>query len=342
MKKLNWGVIGLGNIAQKFLEGFSFVRNSNLLAIASKSQSKLSKFKKEFNINDEFVFNNYEDLINCKDVDIVYISLPNSFHYKWILECIHNKKKVLVEKPAFLNYFEAQSIRKIIKEKKIFFTEGFMYRYHPQINKIVNIIKNNEIGKPLSMKSSFGINILTKKKFIFFNKKKKINKESRLFNKNLGGGCILDLGCYPTSFSLLVASLIDNINFQNFKLLNIENEIGETGVDIDAKMEIIFNNTFISEVEASFKKNLGNISIIKGEKGEIIINDTWQGKDGFRVVIGNKTYDINDNGNINIFSYEIESVSKSILNGLSETSFPGMKIDETLTNMKVLDEWKNG
>ena len=125
-------------------------------------------------------------------------------------------------------------------------------------------------------------------------------------------------------------------------MLNIENEIGETGVDIDAKMKIIFNNTFISEVEASFKKNLGNISIIKGEKGEIIINDTWQGKDGFRVVIGNKTYDINDNGNINIFSYEIESVSKSILNGLSETSFPGMKIDETLTNMKVLDEWKNG
>tara|TARA_B100001769_G_scaffold250870_1_gene224128 strand:+ start:152 stop:1180 length:1029 start_codon:yes stop_codon:yes gene_type:complete len=342
MKKLNWGVIGLGNIAQKFLEGFSFVRNSNLLAIASKSQSKLSKFKKEFNINDEFVFNNYEDLINCKDVDIVYISLPNSFHYKWILECIHYKKKVLVEKPAFLNYFEAQSIRKIIKEKKIFFTEGFMYRYHPQINKIVNIIKNNEIGKPLSMKSSFGINILTKKKFIFFNKKKKINKESRLFNKNLGGGCILDLGCYPTSFSLLVASLIDNINFQNFKLLNIENEIGETGVDIDAKMEIIFNNTFISEVEASFKKNLGNISIIKGEKGEIIINDTWQGKDGFSVVIGNKTYDINDNGNINIFSYEIESISKSILNGSSETSFPGIKIDETLTNMKVLDEWRNG
>lgn len=105
MKKLNWGVIGLGNIAQKFLEGFSFVRNSNLLAIASKSQSKLSKFKKEFNINDEFVFNNYEDLINCKDVDIVYISLPNSFHYKWILECIHYKKKSFSRKASNFKLF---------------------------------------------------------------------------------------------------------------------------------------------------------------------------------------------------------------------------------------------
>ena len=121
MRKLNWGIIGLGNIAQKFLEGFHGVENSNLLAIASRSKTKTLKFKNQFQINKEFVFNKYEDLLNCKDIDIIYISLPNSYHYKWILKSIEKNKKVLVEKPATLNFEEAQKLSEIIKKKKHFF-----------------------------------------------------------------------------------------------------------------------------------------------------------------------------------------------------------------------------
>ena len=74
MRKINWGIIGLGNVAQKFLEGFQGVENSNLLAIASKNKSKILKFKKQFKIKEEFVFNKYEDILNCEDIDIIYIS----------------------------------------------------------------------------------------------------------------------------------------------------------------------------------------------------------------------------------------------------------------------------
>ena len=86
-----------------------------------------------------------------------------------------------------------------------------MYRYHPQINSIIKMIKNGKIGRLLSMETCFGINVLSKKKLFFFEKKRKIDPTSRLFNKNLGGGCILDLGCYPSSFSLLIGSLINEI-----------------------------------------------------------------------------------------------------------------------------------
>ena len=108
------------NVAQKFLEGFHGVENSNLLAIASKSKTKTLKFKNQFQINEEFVFNKYEDLLNCKDVDIIYISLPNSYHYEWILKSIEKNKKVLVEKPATLNFEEAQKLSEIIKKKTFF------------------------------------------------------------------------------------------------------------------------------------------------------------------------------------------------------------------------------
>ena len=89
-----------------------------------------------------------------------------------------------------MNYDEVQTVKKILNNKSIFFGEAFMYRYHPQIDYIIKIIKNDTIGNLISMDSSFGENILTKKKFIFFQKKKKIKENDRRFDKNLGGGCI--------------------------------------------------------------------------------------------------------------------------------------------------------
>ena len=172
MKKLNWGIIGLGAVAQKFSEAFVQTSNSLLLAVASNNSQKLESFKKQFFIEDKFAFKNYEDLINCKEVDIVYIALPNSFHFQWIKECIHNNKNVLVEKPATLNYTEAKSVKEILNNKSIFVGEAFMYRYHPQIDYILELIKNDTIGNLISMKSSFGENILTKKKICIFREKK--------------------------------------------------------------------------------------------------------------------------------------------------------------------------
>ena len=71
MEKINWGIIGLGNIAQKFSEAFKEVENSRLLAVASKDKNKLNLFKKKYNFENKYLFNNYDELINCKDVDII-------------------------------------------------------------------------------------------------------------------------------------------------------------------------------------------------------------------------------------------------------------------------------
>ena len=98
-----------------------------------------------------------------------------------------------------------------------------MYRFHPQINIIIDLIKNHVIGELLSMESYFGSDILTKKNFLGFKLRKKPNEKNRIFNKNLGGGAILDLGCYTTSFSSLIASLKSE-----FKTINVINKKKET------------------------------------------------------------------------------------------------------------------
>ena len=99
MEEINWGIIGLGNIAEKFIEGFKNVENAKLKAIASKNSDKLDKFKKRFNLDDNYCFSNYTDLIESKDIDIVYITLPHSMHYENILKCFKKNKNVIVENP---------------------------------------------------------------------------------------------------------------------------------------------------------------------------------------------------------------------------------------------------
>ena len=78
--------------------------------------------------------------------------------------------------------------------------------YYPQITKVIELIKKNYIGNLTEMKSYYGINLMKKKFLYFFTKNKRIDKNHRLFNKKLGGGAILDLGCYPSSMSILIAS----------------------------------------------------------------------------------------------------------------------------------------
>lgn len=341
MNKINWGIIGLGNIAHKFSEAFQEISNAKLLAIASKDLEKLDKFERKFSIEKDFVFRNYEDLIYCKDVDIIYIALPNSLHHFWIIQSIKNNKNVLVEKPATINFSEILDVNNTLLNTNLFWGEAYMYRHHPQIKNLIEIIKNKEIGNLISMESSFGINLLTKKKFFFFNKKKKIDFKSRLFNKNLGGGCILDLGCYTTSFSLLICSLLAEINTNNIEIKNINREIGDSGVDVHSNAELRFINGFKSKVYASFKENLGAQSIINGERGSLLLNDTWFGNKNIIKIIGQKKKEISFKSYKNIYSHQIEDISNNLINGIKDSTFPVCGINESILNSKILHGWLN-
>ena len=215
-----------------------------------------------------------------------------------------------------------------------------MYRYLPQIKVLIEILKSQELGEVFSMESSFGINLLTKKKFYFFNKKKKINLDDRKFKKELGGGSIYDLGCYTTSFSLLINSIL-NKNTNNFIISNITREIGETGVDVNSSAKLKFDNEFISNIYCSFKENLGSQTVIKAEKGNIIIPDTWKGQDIIVKYKNEKKKIINFKNKKNIYTYQIEQISSNLLDGITKPKFPVMNISETISNIKIIEGWLN-
>ena len=342
MKQVRWGIIGLGGIASKFADGFQFTKNARLFAISSKNENKLLEFKNKFQIDKNYCFSNYDSLLECKDLDMVYIALPHSFHHEWVIKSIEKGKNILVEKPATVNFSQMENIKNNLKNKNIFFSEAFMYRYHPQIPKIVDLLKNKIIGNLISMESFFGFNALTKRKIFGIKFKKKLNKYNRLFSKELGGGAILDIGCYPVSFSIFVASLISKIDFNRIEVLNKKKEIGPTGVDMNSFAELNFENNFKSKVFASLIENLGNKTKIIGTKGELIIEDTWSPTNISLInVIGENKETIKIKCHNNVYAYEIDTLSTCILENKKEPNFPGMTINETLENMKILDKWLN-
>ena len=342
MKQVKWGIIGLGSIASKFADGFQFTKNARLFAISSKNENKLLEFKNKFQIDKNFCFSNYESLLECKDLDVVYIALPHSFHHEWVIKSIERGKNILVEKPATVNFSQMENIKNNLKNKNIFFSEAFMYRYHPQIPKIIDLLKNKIIGNLISMESFFGFDALARRKIFGVKFKKKPNKYDRLFSKELGGGAILDIGCYPVSFSILVASLISKIDFNKIEVLNKKKEIGPTGVDMNSLAELNFGNNFKSKVIASLTKNLGKKTKIIGTKGELIIEDTWSPTNISLInVIGKNKETIKIKCHNNIYAYEIDALSQCILENRKEPDFPGMTINETLENMRILDKWLN-
>ena len=158
----------------------------------------------------------------------------------------------------------------------------------------------------------------------------------------MGGGAILDVGCYPTSFSILIASLISKFDFSKTKVLNKKIEIGPTGVDMNSFAELNFENNFKSTVGASLTQNLGKKTRIIGTKGELILDDTWAPSNLSLIRITGENKEIIEiRCHNNIYTYEIEILSKCILENKKEPNFPGMTINETLENMRILDKWLN-
>ena len=122
---INWGIIGLGNIAQEIAKSLNLTKKAKLFAIASNTKKKLDQFKNDYKVQSENCYSDYNSLLKNKNLDIVYIALPNSLHHEWILKCIEFNKNILVEKPAFINFKHAEKVFLNPSLKNVFFWGRF-------------------------------------------------------------------------------------------------------------------------------------------------------------------------------------------------------------------------
>ena len=327
---MKWGVIGLGYMAKMFASSFDNVNDSELLAISSKSSLKLSKFGKKFNIDKKYRFKNYEEILNCKEINNIYISTINNSHFDLVSRSIDANKNILCEKPITMNSKDALFIYDKLKKSNLFFMEALPYRAHPLMSFLIKTIKKKTIGKILNIKSTFGI------------KNKIKSNNHRLFNLKLGGGAILDLGCYPVSFSNMIANIDNQEKNQTPKLMNVSGNIFETGVDDLSYLTLEYENRIKAEIGVSITSTMENKAIINGTKGKITIENPWSPEQKSFIEISNdkRYYKLFVKSESSLLTNQINIVNKFITDGKIEGEYPCMSWNDSVDNAEILDKWK--
>ncbi len=187
IRRVKWGVISTATIAtEDVIPALLTSKYCNVQAIASRSIKSARRVADQFSIPKAYA--SYEELLNDKEIEAVYIPLPNHLHVEWAIKSLHAGKHVLVEKPIALTSQEAQKLLdESLKFPELKIMEAFMYRHHPQWIKVKELVDNKTIGKLKTIQSSFS----------FFDD----NPESIVNIKEYGGGSLMDIGCYPISLS---------------------------------------------------------------------------------------------------------------------------------------------
>jgi len=322
---IKWGIVGLGNMAHKFANSIKETDNSQLVGIASLNRTRLKSFKEDYQITEENTHYTYDDLIKSTNIDAIYIATLNNTHLEIIKKCAENKKNILCEKPFTLNFDEAKIANDHIKKNGVNFYEAIAYRTHDQIKVIKEIIDKNEIGNIVSIDSSFGFKV------------KKIKPETRLFNKQLGGGSILDVGCYPLSF---LNFLFNDKN--DYQITNVEGSYAYTGVDDYAQAKVIINKNLECSISVSIKENLSNKISIKGTTGELIVNNPWlpEMKTSLDIKSGRSYYKKFVNSKLTIYANQIQKISENFEKKINNDKF-AVDISDSLHIMKNLSLWSN-
>ena len=190
MNKLNWGILGAATIAvEKVIPALQKSRYGRVSAIASRQVSKGKIVADEHRI--DRVYGSYEGLLADPAIDAVYIPLPNNLHVPWSLKALQAGKHVLCEKPLSPDTLSAQRLLDKAKQyPDLKIMEAFMYRFHPQWQRVGEIVRGGRIGK-IRIIHSF---------FTFFDD----DPASIVNQAELGGGSLLDIGCYSISLSRLL------------------------------------------------------------------------------------------------------------------------------------------
>ena len=306
---MNFGIIGLGNIANKFAKTLNAL-NETLYAVASRDINKAKEYATNYNATK--YYGSYEELYNDPNVDVIYIATPNNLHYKNAKDALYHKKHVICEKPFTTNPDEAKELYDLAKKYNLFIMEALWIEFLPMYKKLGELLKANYIGKIESINVSYGFDT---------NPTRKIRK----FDSKLAGGALLDIGIYTLG-------LLDMLTDSEVKEFTSTYKLNEYNTDEYSKINLIYKNGIKATSIISIGEDIKREVFIKGSNGEIYIPD-FQHAEKF-IVKNDKEEEYNFPFEINGFEYQIKELINCINNKKNET--PIYPADRSIRLMKLL------
>ena len=309
-KAIKWGIIGPGKIARKFAADLSLVSNAELYAVASRDQNRADAFAKEYKALKAYV--SYEALAADPAVDAVYIATPHSLHMENSIMCLKNRKAVLCEKPLAMDSSEVGEMIAVSKSEQVLLMEAMWTAFLPGFQSAVQKLHEREIGKIIRIDANFGF-------------QPPYQAESRLFNKDLGGGSLLDIGIYPLflSLSLLGKPLKVDARATFF----------ETGVDSSCKISLHYGYSVRANLFSTFLKNIPVEAVIKGSEGSLKIHHPFHEAPSFSIEKEGKTEQFTFSNQGGGFVHEIDHFSELLRQGKTESPIMSFEVSSDLIGL---------
>lgn len=256
---LSIGVLGGAEIAYRmFIPALLQTEEIQCVAIASRQEVRRKQFEENFKIS---TVSSYEEIIGNPDIDAVYIPLPPALHYRWAKKALENGKHVFLEKPSTTSYEETKELVELAEEKNLVIQENYMFQYHSQLKKILELLDNGIVGDVRSYRVSFGFPL-------------RDNHDFR-YNKELGGGALLDVGGYVTKLATIL--LGKSIYVKAAELNDVD------GYDVDMFGNVLFGNDKGETVYGSFSMDCYYQCALEvwGNKGKLFTNRIFTAPSGY-------------------------------------------------------------
>ena len=313
--KIGWGILGCAGIAEKaFIPAVLGSRNGFLAAIAARDESRARAWAVRFDIHS--ALRTYQDLVEDPTVTAVYIPLPNHLHAEWAVRALRAGKHVLCEKPLAMNAVEAQAMIAAAQASGVLLMEGFMYKFHPQIEKTLEIVRGGKIGEVRSVHSSFTFQFAR-------------DRDNYRWSPEMGGGALYDVGCYTLSAARLV------FGAEPLSVSAVARIDPATGVDMTTAALLEFPGGRFAHCDASFESHFQSRLHIVGTDGTLSLDRAFSAKD-FDVALAIVHGDLRDAVRVHkadMFRLMAEHFADAVL-GRAPLRYPA---SDALGNMRAID-----
>ncbi len=316
-KTINWGIIGLGNIAHKFATDLLTIEGAKLYAVASRNQDKAEAFATKYDAVKSY--DSYESLAKDKNINAVYIATPHALHKENTILCLEHGIAVLCEKPFAMNSDEVSEMISKAKEKNVLLMEALWTYFLPHYKFVLKTLEENKFGNLVKVESDFG----------FY---RAFDNSSRLFNKPLGGGSLLDIGIYPIFAALSTLGKPEAIK--------AEATFFENGADSSCKMEFQYQNGATAHLKSTLLEDTPTEATFYCETGMIKINDGWFSPASVTLIPNKGKKETIDFGYKTIgYNYEAIHFNQLLRDGKTKSNIMTFEFSKDL--ISLLDEVRN-
>ena len=314
MGNTRWGILGTGRISHEFAAGLRDTPDAETLAVGSRTEDSAREFAAWFGIARHY--GSYAELVSDPEVDVVYVATPHPFHAENVALCLEAGKHVLCEKPMTVNAAQAERLIALAEDNGLFLMEGMWTRFFPLMERVRHLISSGAIGEPRLLHVDFGF-------------RAPFDPWQRLFNPDLGGGALLDVGVYCVSLSSMIFGPPDRVTGLA--------HLGETGVDEQSAAILEHGDGRISTMSIAIRTATPQEAMIAGTEGWISIHPEWWKPDTLTLSRpGKKDESIEAPYTGNGFPHEAAEVIRCIRTGARESEV--MPLQETLSIARTMDE----